>query len=138
MTPRPWILYCLLIAPALVHATPLTPQSKPPAKPGKPTKPAKPPVKKLTLIDLPDNPLSGEVPIQLSADPVPRKPTTFYVICIDDTEVLRFKSAPASDWWDTTKHTDGRHVLTLERRDTATDKSFVAVTVDVEIVNVPP
>jgi hypothetical protein len=108
-------------------------------RPKAPPRPAAPkPKKKLTLVDLPDNPLSGEVPLQLSADPVPRKPSTYYVVCIDGAIVARFNAAPASDWWDTTKHRDGLYTLTLERRDRASDKSFVAVTVEVEVVNSPP
>lgn len=100
-----------------------------------PTAASRPAPTPLQLVELPDEPLSGMATIQTSADPTPRKASTYYTVCVDGQERLRFTLTPGIARLNTQLFPDGSHTLTLQRRDSATGGSYQAHRVVITIRN---
>lgn len=89
----------------------------------------------LKFIELPEGPLSEVITIQTSGDPTPRKESTYYVVCVDGAEQVRFTATPGIARLDTRKLSDGTHTLTLLRCDSLSQGRYEAQRLTITIQN---
>ncbi len=97
--------------------------------------PAGYPAATLQLVELPEGVLSEWVTIKTSADPAPRKASTYYTVCLDGQEQVRFSLNPGMARLNTHLFPDGQHTLTLLRRDSSTGGSYEAHRIAIMIRN---